>query len=105
MAIDTPGGNLSLKIKSRAQQITLKPNIIKVKFLISYSNVSLFTIQHLQSNLNEFTCRVWYIYFYDFKILSSGTSEWDLLIRESLLISQLNPVLNANIRSTPLELF
>ena len=30
----------------------------------------------------------------DFKILSSGTSEWDLLIRESLLISQLNPVLN-----------
>jgi hypothetical protein len=32
-------------------------------------------------------------------------SEWDLLIRESLLISQLNPVLNANIRSTPLELF
>jgi hypothetical protein len=41
----------------------------------------------------------------DFKILSSGTSEWDLLIRESLLISQLNPVLNANIRSTPLELF
>ena len=29
----------------------------------------------------------------DFKILSSGTSEWDLLIGESLLISQLNPVL------------
>ena len=27
MSIDTPGGNLSLKIKSRAQQITLKPNI------------------------------------------------------------------------------
>jgi hypothetical protein len=26
---------LSLKIKSRAQQITLKPNIIKVKILIS----------------------------------------------------------------------
>ena len=41
----------------------------------------------------------------DFKILSSGTSEWDLLIRESLLISQLNPVLTDNIRSTPLELF
>jgi hypothetical protein len=41
----------------------------------------------------------------DFKILSSGTSEWDLLIRESPLISQLNPVLNANIRSIPLELF
>ena len=31
--------------------------------------------------------------------------EWDRLIRESLLISQLNPILNANIRSTPLELF
>ena len=52
MAIDTPGGNLSLKIKSRAQQITVKPNIIKVKKLIA--NVSLFAIQHLQSNLNEF---------------------------------------------------
>ena len=51
VAIDTPGGNLSLKIKSRAQQITLKPNIIKVKKLLA--NVSLFTIQHLQSNLNE----------------------------------------------------
>jgi hypothetical protein len=35
VAIDTPGGNLSLKIKSRAQQITLKPNIIKVKKIIS----------------------------------------------------------------------
>ena len=53
VAIDTPGGNLSLKIKSRAQQITLNPNIIKVKNLLA--NVSLFTIQHLQSNLNEFT--------------------------------------------------
>jgi hypothetical protein len=30
----------------------------------------------------------------DFKILS-GTSEWDLLIGESLLISQLNPVLGS----------
>jgi hypothetical protein len=50
MAIDTPGGNLSLKIKSRAQQITLNPNIIKVKKILA--NVSLFTIQHLQSNLN-----------------------------------------------------
>jgi hypothetical protein len=53
VAIDTPGGNLSLKIKGRAQQITLKPNIIKVKKILA--NVSLFTIQHLQSNLNEFT--------------------------------------------------
>jgi hypothetical protein len=52
VAIDTPGGNLSLKIKSRAQQITLKPNIIKVKKILA--NVSLFTIQHLRSNL-EFT--------------------------------------------------
>jgi hypothetical protein len=53
VAIDTPGGNLSLKIKSRAQQITLNPNIIKVKHL--FANVSSFTIQqHLQSNLNEF---------------------------------------------------
>jgi hypothetical protein len=35
LAIDTPGGNLSLKIKSKAQQITLKPNIMKVKIFIS----------------------------------------------------------------------
>jgi hypothetical protein len=41
----------------------------------------------------------------DFKILSSANSEWDLFIREILLISHLNLVLNANIRSTPLELF
>ena len=41
----------------------------------------------------------------DFKILSSATSEWDLLIREILLISHFNLVLNANIRSTPLGLF
>jgi hypothetical protein len=34
-----------LKIKSRAQQITLKPNIMKVKKLLA--NVSLFTIQHI----------------------------------------------------------
>ena len=34
MAIDTPGGNLSLKIKSRGQQINLKPNIwIALKML------------------------------------------------------------------------
>jgi hypothetical protein len=31
VAIDTPGGNLSLNIKIIAQQITIKPNIIKVK--------------------------------------------------------------------------
>ncbi len=41
----------------------------------------------------------------DFKILSTGTSETDLLIRESLFISKLNPILNANIRSAPLDLF
>ena len=44
MAIDTPGGSLGLKIKSRAQQITLKPNIIKVKKLLD--NVSLFTLKN-----------------------------------------------------------
>ena len=33
----------------------------------------------------------------DFKILSTATSEADLLIRESLFISKLNPILNANI--------
>ena len=61
MAIDTPGGNLSLKIKSRVQQITLNPNIIEVKNLLA--NVSLFTIQHFQSNLNEFTVYgIYYIY-------------------------------------------
>jgi hypothetical protein len=47
VAIDTPGGSLSLKIKSRAQQTTLNPNIIKVK---------------KYSNLNEFTGNGIYIY-------------------------------------------
>jgi hypothetical protein len=42
------------------QQITLNPNIIKVKNVLA--NVSLFTIQHLQSNLNEFTGYGIYIY-------------------------------------------
>jgi hypothetical protein len=41
----------------------------------------------------------------DFKILSTASSEADLLIHESLFISKLNPTLNANIRSTPLDLF
>ena len=40
----------------------------------------------------------------DFKILSTASSEADSLIRESLFISKLNPILNANIRSTPLDL-
>jgi hypothetical protein len=53
-------GNFSLKIKSRAQQITLNPNIIKVKNVLA--NVSLFTIEHLHSNLNEFTGYGIYIY-------------------------------------------
>ena len=35
----------------------------------------------------------------DFKILSAGISEADLLVRENLYISKLNSVLNANIRS------
>jgi hypothetical protein len=60
VVIETPGGNLRRQKKSRAQQITLKPNIIKVKNLLA--NVSLFTIQHLQSNLNEFTRHGIYIY-------------------------------------------
>jgi hypothetical protein len=42
------------------QQITLNPNIIKVKNVLA--NVSLFTIQHLQSNLNAFTGYGIYIY-------------------------------------------
>jgi hypothetical protein len=50
----------NLKVKSRTQQITLKPNIIKVNILIA--NVSLFIIEHLQSNLNEFTGYGIYIY-------------------------------------------
>ena len=41
----------------------------------------------------------------DFKILFTASSEADLLIRESLFISKLNPILNAKIRSTPLDLF
>ena len=129
----------SRKIKSRAQQITLNPNIIKVKNLLA-NVVYQFTCQccsalyvgqtrrHIHTRISEhmgvspltgkersistMSSILAHKHMHkhpvsasDFKILSSGTSEWDLLIRESLLISQLNPVLNANIRSTPLELF
>ena len=41
----------------------------------------------------------------DFSILVSGTSQFDVLIGESLLISRLKPSLNKNIRSFPLSLF
>ena len=39
------------------------------------------------------------ISFEDFAILSTGFSQFEVLLRESLLISQLNPSLNANINS------
>jgi hypothetical protein len=51
VAIDTPGGNLSLKIKSRAQQITLKPNIIKVKKILA--NVSLYVYNTTSSEQSK----------------------------------------------------
>ena len=42
--------------------------------------------------------------FEDFKILSSSSFEYDLLLHESLLISKLKPSLNANIGSASLSL-
>ena len=39
------------------------------------------------------------ISFEDFAILSTGFSQFEVLLRESLLISKLNPSLNANINS------
>ena len=45
------------------------------------------------------------ISFDDFSILSSASSQLDVLLQESLLISKLNPSLNANITSFPLTLF
>lgn len=41
----------------------------------------------------------------DFRILSSGNSTSELLVKESLLIRKLNPLLNSNISSVPLSLF
>ena len=41
----------------------------------------------------------------DFAILSTAFSQFEVLLRESLLISKLNPSLNANINSFPLALF
>ena len=38
----------------------------------------------------------------DFAILTSGNSNFDLEMRESLLISKLKPILNNNISSMPL---
>ena len=59
MAVDALGGNLNLKTKKIAQQITLKPNIIKVKKIIA----DFPCLQHLQSNLNELTGYMVYIYY------------------------------------------
>ena len=44
------------------------------------------------------------IFFEDFSILSSS-SNFELLLRESLLIERMKPSLNVNIRSFPLTLF
>ena len=41
----------------------------------------------------------------DFSVLASGTSQFDVLIHESLLTSKLKPSLNKNIRSFSLSLF
>ena len=41
----------------------------------------------------------------DFSILSSCSSSFELLLRESLLISKLKPSLNANLSSVPLTLY
>ena len=41
----------------------------------------------------------------DFPILSSCSSSFELLLRESLLISKLKPSLNANLSSVPLTLY
>ena len=45
------------------------------------------------------------ISFEDFAILSTGFSHFEVLLRESLLISKLNPSFSANINSFPLALF
>ena len=45
------------------------------------------------------------ISFSDFKILSSSPSASELLLKESLLINKLKPILNGNIGSMPLSLF
>ena len=41
----------------------------------------------------------------DFCVISSCNSPFELLVRESLLISKFKPVLNENIRSVPLTIF
>ena len=41
----------------------------------------------------------------DFSVLTSCSSTFELLLRESLLISKFQPALNANLRSVPLTLY
>ena len=41
----------------------------------------------------------------DFSVLSTCSSPFELLLRESLLISKLKPSLNANLTSMPLTLY
>ena len=43
--------------------------------------------------------------FDDVKILAYGKTDTELLIKESLIIKQLNPRLNATVKSFPLEMF
>ena len=45
------------------------------------------------------------VVFDDVKILARGKLDTELLIKESLVIKQLNPPLNANVKSFPLEMF
>ena len=45
------------------------------------------------------------VVFDDVKILARGKLDTEHLIKESLAIKQLNPPLNANVKSFPLEMF
>ena len=68
---------------------------------------------YLRSNIvYKFTCARCNAFYYDqpvsfddFKVLGSSNSEFHLKIKESLLISRDQPILNKNEASFPLHLF
>ena len=62
-------------------------------------------LKHVSTVSSHLTSTGHDILFDDIKILAYGKTDTELLIKESLIIKQLNPRLNATVKSFPLEMF
>ena len=45
------------------------------------------------------------VLFDDVKVITSGNNDKELLIKESLTVKRMKPIMNNNVKSFPLELF